>query len=199
MTVVFDAEPLLAFSFDERGATEVERWLDRVYDGERSGYVSTLDLAEFRYIAVRETSVERADAHIDSLREMGVTEYTVDGLWEDPSQLKATYSPSLGDAYAVATAVDLDSDDERVPSSSGATTTTTCSKPTGGSSTSSNASGTSPGNREKSGSGRDHHPTPRDTQYVLYRDAQYTPCEEPSPPCSPSRFCSRSCWLSSSA
>lgn len=40
MTVVFDAEPLLAFSFKEDGAGEVERWLDRVYDGELDGHLN---------------------------------------------------------------------------------------------------------------------------------------------------------------
>lgn len=113
MTVVFDAEPLLAFSFDEQGAGEVERWLDRVYDGELDGYISTINLAEFRYIAARRTSVEKADAHIDDLRDMGVTEYNIDDLWEVVSDLKATYSPAIGDAYAVAAAKNLANDDDR--------------------------------------------------------------------------------------
>jgi predicted nucleic acid-binding protein len=113
MTVVFDAEPLLAFSFDEPGAGAVERWLDRVYDGDVDGYVSTINLAEFRYIAVRKTSVERADAQIDDLRDIGVVEYAVDHLWEAASELKAGYGPSLGDAYAVAAAKALDTDDTR--------------------------------------------------------------------------------------
>lgn len=113
MTVVFDAESLLAFSFDEPGAGEVERWLDRVYDGEITGYVPTINLVEFRYIAVRKTSAERANAHINDLREMGLTDYTVDGLWKAASDLKAAYSPSLADAYAVATAKELDDANER--------------------------------------------------------------------------------------
>jgi len=113
MTVVFDAEPLLAFSFDEPGAGEVERRLDRVYDGEVDGYIATINLAEFRYVATRKASVEQADAHIDDLREIGVTEYDIDDLWRVVSDLKATYSPSLGDAYAVATARDLDNDGDR--------------------------------------------------------------------------------------
>ncbi|MDS0474529.1 PIN domain-containing protein [Natrinema sp. 1APR25-10V2] len=113
MTVVFDAEALLAFSFDEQGAGEVKRWLDRVYDGELDGYIATINLAEFRYITIREASVEKADAHIDDLRDMGVTEYNIDDLWETASDLKATYSPAIGDAYAVAAAKDLDNDDER--------------------------------------------------------------------------------------
>ncbi len=113
MIVVFDTEALLAFSFDEQGAGEVERWLDRVYDAEIDGFISTINLAEFRYIATRKASEEQADAHIDDLRDMGVTEYDIDTLWKAASDLKATYSPSLGDAYAVAAAKDLDTDGER--------------------------------------------------------------------------------------
>lgn len=113
MTVVFDAEPLLAFSFDEQGADAVEHWLDRVYDGERDGYIATINLAEFRYVAARKASVAQADAHLDDLRDIGVTAYDVDDLWEIASDLKATYSPSIGDAYALAAARDLDADDER--------------------------------------------------------------------------------------
>lgn len=108
MTVVFDAEPLLAFAFGEPGAAEVERWLDRVYDGEIEGYVTTINLAEFRYIAVRQTSAAQADAHINDLREMGVAGYAIDDLWESASGLKASYRPSLGDVYALAAAKALD-------------------------------------------------------------------------------------------
>lgn len=74
MTVVFDAEALFAFSFDKPGAAAVERWLDRVYDGEIDGFISTVNLAEFRYIAIRQTSVQQADAHISELRDMGLDE-----------------------------------------------------------------------------------------------------------------------------
>jgi predicted nucleic acid-binding protein len=114
MTVVFDAEALLAFSFDEPGADVVEGWLDRVYDGEIDGYISTINLAEFRYVAIRNASVKRADAHIDRLRDLGVTEYDIDGLWTIVSELKAAHNPSIGDAYALATASDLDSTDRNV-------------------------------------------------------------------------------------
>ncbi|WP_458208582.1 PIN domain-containing protein [Haladaptatus sp. NG-SE-30] len=113
MTVVFDAEPLLAFAFDEPGAVDVEHWLDRVYDSEIDGYVTTINLAEFRYIATRKTSAAKADAHIDDLREMGVALSAIDDLWHSASAVKAAYSPSLGDAYAVAAAKALDTDDEQ--------------------------------------------------------------------------------------
>jgi predicted nucleic acid-binding protein len=104
MTVVFDAEPLLAFAFDEPGARTVETYLDRVYDNEIDGYVTTVNLAEFRYVSVRRTSASAADAHIQDLRDVGVSQYGTDGLWSAVSDLKAIYSPSLGDAYALAAA-----------------------------------------------------------------------------------------------
>lgn len=110
MTVVFDTEPLLAFAFDEPGAREVEGYLDRVYDNEVDGYVTTVNLAEFRYVAVRKTSAAAADAHIEALREIGVTEYGIDGLWSAVSDLKAAYNPALGDAYALAAAREVATD-----------------------------------------------------------------------------------------
>ena len=110
MTAVFDTEPLLAFAFDDPGAREVEGYLDRVYDNEADGYVTTVNLAEFRYVAVRKTSAAAADAHIEDLREIGVTEYGIDDLWSAVSDLKVTYNPALGDAYAVAAAADIDTD-----------------------------------------------------------------------------------------
>jgi predicted nucleic acid-binding protein len=113
MTVIFDAEALLAFSFNEQGAGEVKRWLDYVYDGELDGYISTINLAELRYIAARKTSPGQADSHVRALRDMGVAEYSIDGLWKAASELKATHNPSIGDAYAVAAADDLDNDDGR--------------------------------------------------------------------------------------
>lgn len=114
MTVVFDAEPLLAFAFDEPGADEVSRWLDRVYDGDCDGYVSTINLAEFRYVAARKTSADRADAHIDDLRQIRVMEYDIDGLWKRAAEIEAEYNTAIGDAYALAAATDLDSREDSV-------------------------------------------------------------------------------------
>lgn len=107
MSVVFDAEALLAFAFDEPGAAAVEGWLDRVYDGEIDGYVTTINLAEFRYVAARYASPEAADSYIADLRRMGVSEYGIDSLWKPVSELKAAYTVALGDAYALAAADNL--------------------------------------------------------------------------------------------
>ena len=112
MTVVFDAEPLVAFAFDEPGAETVEDWLDRVYDGDRAGYVATVTLAEVRYVAARKASPEQADAHIRRLRELGLSEYEIDGLWRTAAELKRRHALAVVDAYAVAAAVDLDADED---------------------------------------------------------------------------------------
>lgn len=110
MTVIFDAEPLVAFAFDEPGAATVEQWLDRVYDSEIDGYVTTITLAEFRYVATRYASQDDADAHIRDLLDMGVTEYGIDDLWRSASELKATYSTAIGDAYALSAAKTIETD-----------------------------------------------------------------------------------------
>ena len=114
MTVVFDAKVLLAFAFDEPGADVVEDWLDRVYDGDLDGYVSTINLAEFRYIAARERSPSQADAYIKDLRDIGLTEYDIDDLWTAVSDLKTRYRIAIGDAYAIAAARDVDDGDRNV-------------------------------------------------------------------------------------
>jgi len=114
MTVVFDAEPLIAFAFDEPGAEAVEEWLDRVYDGDRAGYVATITLAEVQYIAARKASPEQADAHIRRLRELGLTEYEIDDRWRTVAELKRKHALAVGDAYAVAAAADLATDREGV-------------------------------------------------------------------------------------
>jgi predicted nucleic acid-binding protein len=68
------------------------------------GYVSTINLTEFRYVAARYASPEAADAYIADLRRMGVSEYAVDSLWERVSEVKTAHTVALGDAYALAAA-----------------------------------------------------------------------------------------------
>lgn len=109
-TVVFTAEPLKAFAFDEPGAGIVEAWLNQVYDGEIDGVVSTINFAEFRSVAIRETTPEQADAHIEDLTELGLRVYGLDTIWRQASKLKASYNPSLAVAYAVAAAPKLDTE-----------------------------------------------------------------------------------------
>jgi len=82
-----------------------------VYDGEIDGYIYIIKLIKSRYIATHRTS-EKADGYIDNLRDMGVVEYDSNNHWESASDPEATYSPSIGDVYAVAAAKDFETNDE---------------------------------------------------------------------------------------
>jgi len=104
MRVLFDAEPLLAFAFGEPGADAVEEILEGVYDGDVDGYVTTVNLAEVRYVAARLSSPERADEHVAGLKRMGVRECGVDDLWKRVANIKGNHTLALGDAYALAAA-----------------------------------------------------------------------------------------------
>lgn len=108
MTLVFDTEPLVAFAFDEPGAETVQRRMNAVRDGDRPGYVTTVNLTEFRYVAARVSSQTRANQHVRELERMGLRQYEVTGLGERVATLKLEYSPALGDAYAVAAAAAID-------------------------------------------------------------------------------------------
>lgn len=59
---------------------EVKHWLDRVYDSGINGFVTTVNLAEFQDIAIREATVAEADTYIEDLRGMGGSEYSIDDL-----------------------------------------------------------------------------------------------------------------------
>lgn len=108
MTLVFDTEPLVAFAFGEPGAEAVQQRMDAVRDGDRPGYVTTVNLTEFRYVAARVGSRTRANRHVRELERMGLQRYEVTGLGERVATLKLEYSPALGDAYAVAAAATID-------------------------------------------------------------------------------------------
>lgn len=114
MKVLFDAEPLLAFAFDEPGADAVEEVLEDVYDGDVDGYVTTVNLAEVRYVAARLSSPERADEHVAGLKRMGLREYGVDDLWKRVADIKGDHTLALGDAYALAAAVAENAADNEV-------------------------------------------------------------------------------------
>ncbi|MFB6137214.1 MAG: PIN domain-containing protein [Halobacteriaceae archaeon] len=107
MTLVFDAEPLVALAFDEPGADAVQADLRAVYDGDRDAYVATVTLAELRYAAIRYDSAEAADRYVRRLADLGVEEFAVDDIWRAVADVKAAHPVSLGDAYAFCTAAAL--------------------------------------------------------------------------------------------
>ena len=104
-TIVFDAEPVLAYLDDEPGSDAVEEWIDRVAAGEIDGYVSPVTKTEILYVGSR-IGFDAADvrASLDRLEAIGVDTYDPTDCWETAAVLKEAYGMALGDAYALATA-----------------------------------------------------------------------------------------------
>jgi predicted nucleic acid-binding protein len=106
-TVVFDAEPLVAYFCDEPGSDTVERYVDAV-EGPADGYISAVSLAEVHYVVRAIGTEERADAVVDVLEESGIRRVDTEGTWSIAADIKYRHAPALGDAFALATAAHVD-------------------------------------------------------------------------------------------
>lgn len=108
-SVVFDAEPLLAYLDDEPGADAVERTIEDVRDGRLSGYVSYVTLSEVTYIAERALQVAVVQEYVDTLLSYGIEPVDVEQVWYPAARVKRNHDCSLGDAFMIATARETDS------------------------------------------------------------------------------------------
>ena len=106
-TVVFDAEPLIAYFADEPGSDTVERYLTAV-EGATDGCIAAVNAAELHYIVRGNAGPERADTVIEVLEESGIQRLGTDELWRTAADFKFQYSPALGDAFALAAAAVVD-------------------------------------------------------------------------------------------
>ena len=105
--LVFDAEPLVAYADDEPGSNVVEKYLTQVEEDTLSGYVSYVNLTELEYILTRSNNRETAQQYIEGLIKIGLEPYAVDNVWNQAVEVILNVNPSLGDAFAVATAKEL--------------------------------------------------------------------------------------------
>ena len=102
-TIVFDAEPLIAYFCDESGSDTVEIYIDAV-EGAADGYMSAINLAEVHYIVRTIDGEKRADAVVDILEESGIRRVDTEGAWRLAANFTFRYAPALGDAFALGTA-----------------------------------------------------------------------------------------------
>jgi predicted nucleic acid-binding protein len=111
MKKVIDTEALLAFYLGETGADKVEQILIQSHDGSLECFLNIVNLSEFYYILARK-SEDIAEEKERNLRGFGVKVVPVDddSLWREAARIKASYSLSLADAFAVATAMVLKAD-----------------------------------------------------------------------------------------
>jgi predicted nucleic acid-binding protein len=107
VTIVFDAEPLVAYFCNEPGSDTVEVYINAI-EGSADGFISAVNLAEVHYIVRAIDSEERADAVIDVLEESGIRRVDTEETWPSAADFKFRYSPALGDAFALGTAAHVD-------------------------------------------------------------------------------------------
>lgn len=104
--VVFDAEPLIAYYWDEPGSEAVEALIDRVENGEVKAAVNTVTCTEVRYVCGRDDP-QTAQEYVTRIREWSEV-VTAEAVWESAADYKRDYSIALGDAFTVATAAAKD-------------------------------------------------------------------------------------------
>jgi len=100
--LVFDAEPLIAYYWDEPGADVVDDRLAAVEQGDVSGVVNTVTCTEVAYVVGRDDP-EQATAYVTRLRNW-FTVVDAKTVWEAAARYKRDHSVALGDAYTLATA-----------------------------------------------------------------------------------------------
>jgi predicted nucleic acid-binding protein len=113
VTYVFDAEPLLAYLYNEPGHEIVASRLNAVAAGETDGLLAEVNASELSYLIARiegvddtatEASLRTADRDVRALSRRGLTVTRAD--WRTVAEIKAAGDVALGDAHAVALAAD---------------------------------------------------------------------------------------------
>lgn len=104
--LVFDAEPLIAYFWNEKGSNKVDKKLQKVENNGVEGYISYVSCTEIHYIIRREEDKKTADKYLRSIK--GVFKRVgIADIWEKASYFKTQYNISLGDVFTLGTAVEL--------------------------------------------------------------------------------------------
>lgn len=111
---VFDAEPVVAYLYDEPGSDDVEELLAAVDRGDRTGLLCDVTACEIAYKVARveadgvpgEAELAVGERDVRLLERAGLALQAAP--WSLAARVKADGGLSLGDAYAVALAADRD-------------------------------------------------------------------------------------------
>lgn len=104
--IAVDAEPLIAYYWDELGAADVEAVINDVESGNIRGWINTVTCTEVRYVCGRDDP-ERSRQYVSRIRDwFGVV--TAEDVWEKAATYKQAHPIALGDAFTIATAVEKD-------------------------------------------------------------------------------------------
>lgn len=102
----FDAEPLIAYYWNEPGSEYVETRLRAIEDGDETGFLSRVTCTEIHYV-LRRDDPETADQYLSQLGHWFRVVDT-DEVWKTASSFKSKYQCALGDAFVLATAYERD-------------------------------------------------------------------------------------------
>jgi predicted nucleic acid-binding protein len=117
-TYVFDTEPIIAWLHDEPGHEYVGTLLEAVDSGTATGVIADANAAEIVYLDARLLAAAR-DETAPTIRDIAEGLYDVtmleraglriaDAGWQHAGRIKAPGGLSLGDAFAVAQALEDD-------------------------------------------------------------------------------------------
>jgi ribonuclease VapC len=104
--VVLDSHAILKFSQDESGADRVEALLREAEKGNIRAFVNEINLGEIYYITARRLGADLARRFLDYFSTLAVERTSAS--WEiilSAADLKAQYSLSYADCFAVGTAL----------------------------------------------------------------------------------------------
>ncbi|MFA4668136.1 type II toxin-antitoxin system VapC family toxin [Pyrococcus kukulkanii] len=107
--VVLDSYAILTYLLNEKGAKRVEELLNKARNGEVKVYMNVVNLGEVYYIIARRKGVDVADFIIANLLKSPILFIPADEhLSPIAGRIKAFHKLSHANAFAAATAIDLD-------------------------------------------------------------------------------------------
>ncbi len=109
MKIVLDSHAVLAYINDEPAAEKVQEYLDLGQEGEAELYMNVVNLGEVYYVLSRRKGVDVANIAMALLKREPITFIIADErLALMAGRIKAFHKLSYADAFATATAIDLD-------------------------------------------------------------------------------------------
>jgi ribonuclease VapC len=107
--IVFDSHAILKWIQMESGYKKVKSRLKACQDGALAGFISQINLGEVYYKSIRAVGIERARQFLDNFERLPITILVPDRnlIWK-AAEIKAEFSISYADCFAVATAMGLD-------------------------------------------------------------------------------------------
>ena len=106
--ILFDAHAILRWTQKERGYQKVKNLLTACRDQSATGYMNQINLGEVYYKTIRAVGIDRAKEFLENFFRLPIRIILPDSelIWR-ASEIKASYSISYADCFAVATALRL--------------------------------------------------------------------------------------------